>query len=106
MSGEYGVGVPLTSIVLDGVDRQQGFTSGFTAPADESRPYLRVDGGLTATWSLRMKDRLVHFTPYLRIVNAFGRRGALFYYQDGGTSGLQPLSALPTMPVAGVRWTF
>jgi hypothetical protein len=53
-----------------------------------------------------MKDRLVHFTPYLRIVNAFGRRGALFYYQDGGTSGLQPLSALPTMPVAGVRWTF
>jgi hypothetical protein len=106
MSGEYGVGVPLTSIVLDGVDRQQGFAAGSTAGVDQSRPYLRVDGGVSGTWTLRMNDRLVHLTPYLRIVNAFGRRGALFYYQDGGTGGLQPLSALPTMPVAGIRCTF
>ncbi|MGH7128211.1 MAG: hypothetical protein ACREIV_06565, partial [Planctomycetaceae bacterium] len=104
ISGVYGTGVPLTSIVLEGVPPTEFQLT--AAPPIDAEPYVRVDAALSGTWTLRMYGRQVQATPYARIVNAFSRHGALFYYQDDGRAELQPLSALPTLPVLGVRWTF
>jgi hypothetical protein len=111
LSAVYGDGMPLTSIVLDGRPTTQSF-----AQPDAERPddvvgsdpgsYVRFDAAVSGTWTLRLGGRPVRLTPYARLINAFGRDGAPFYYQAGGRAELQPLSALPTMPVIGVRWLF
>ncbi len=108
LSGVYGAGVPLTSIVLD---RPPVMTFAGEAPAAEvprhgQGPYMRVDAVLSGEWDIRLHDRDVHLMPYAKLINAFSRRGAMFYYREGSTAELQPLSALPTLPVLGVRWVF
>jgi hypothetical protein len=114
LSGIYGAGVPLTSIVLDRPS-VMGFaptisdaptTSDTPTTPPEQGPYVRLDATLTGEWMASIAGRDVHIAPYAKLINAVSRRGALFYFREGGTAELQPLSALPTMPVVGVRWTF
>jgi Carboxypeptidase regulatory-like domain len=109
LSAVYGDGMPLTSIVLDGGPTTETLGQPATEDAGDVEPsgaYVRFDAAISGTWMLRMRGRAVQVSPYARLVNAFGRDGAPFYYQAGGRAELQPLSALPTMPVVGVRWVF
>lgn len=107
VAGVYGAGVPLTSIVLDrpamliGQEPQPE-----TLTTIEEGPYMRVDAVLSGDFGVRLNGRRVRITPYAKVINAFARRGALFYFREDPLSELQPLSPLPTMPVVGVRWVF
>ncbi|HEU5210124.1 MAG TPA: TonB-dependent receptor [Longimicrobiales bacterium] len=107
IAGVYGAGVPLTSIVLD---RPSLFVGEEPPPETlasiEEGPYMRVDAVLSGDFAFRFNGRSVRITPYAKLINAFARRGALFYYREDPLSELQPLSPLPTMPVVGVRWVF
>lgn len=110
VSARYSAGVPLTSIVLDRPAVSE-FASTFAdtdAPPVTSAagPFMRVDAVLSGDWTVRLRNRDVRITPYAQLINAFSQRGALFYFREGDTADLQPLSALPTMPVLGVRWVF
>ncbi|MGH7445210.1 MAG: hypothetical protein ACREKM_10050, partial [Longimicrobiales bacterium] len=100
----------LTSIVLDRPVVTEYYHTNVAADApaipDAAGPYMRVDAVLSGDWTVRLQNRDVRITPYAKLVNAFSRRGALFYFREGGAADLQPLSALPTMPVFGVRWDF
>ena len=69
------------------------------------RAQTRLDAGIKGSWTLQLAGRPVYVAPYMRIVNAFNS-SALFYYQQGGSADLRPLSALPTLPVLGVKWEF
>lgn len=102
----YGAGVPLTSIVLDQPAPFEGPPPPATGRGLEDGPYMRLDAVLSADWMVEWRGRDVRVMPYAKLINAFTRRGALFYYRAGSASELQPLSALPTMPILGVRWTF
>jgi len=106
VAGVYGAGVPLTSIVLDRPSLFVGQEPTPESASIEDGPYMRVDAVLSGDFSLRWNGRRVQITPYAKLINAFTRRGALFYYREDSLSELQPLSPLPTMPVIGVRWVF
>lgn len=106
VAGVYGAGVPLTSIVLDRPSAFVGSAPPEATTSLEEGPYMRVDAVLSGDFSFRLNGRRVHVTPYAKLINAVTRRGALFYYREDSFSELQPLSALPTMPVVGVRWVF
>ncbi|MGH7506178.1 MAG: carboxypeptidase regulatory-like domain-containing protein [Longimicrobiales bacterium] len=106
LSGVYGAGVPLTSIVLDRVPGQETLRQASAGAVSGQHPNVRVDATVSGTWTLDLRGRVLDLTPYARIINAFSRHAALFYYQEGGRAELQPLSALPMMPVLGFRLTF
>lgn len=103
----HGSNLPLTSIVLDGVTppAPEPYFPPPRLPGESSRPHTRVDFGLRGLWTMRLGDRIVRLAPYARLINAFNS-DALFYYQPSGSTDLHPVSALPTMPVLGVQWTF
>lgn len=102
----HGTNLPLTSIVLDGVAPPIAEPYTPLPPARTGgRAQTRLDAGIKGSWTLQLAGRPVHVAPYMRIVNAFNS-SALFYYQQGGSADLRPLSALPTLPVLGVKWEF
>ncbi len=54
-----------------------------------------------------MGSRLMLIRPYLRIVNALGRRDALFYYfEPWRSSEAQPLIESAVLPILGFEWRF
>jgi hypothetical protein len=113
LSSAWGSGMPLTSVVLE-----EPTTELVSAPGDDivtsqsprpldDRTYFRVDARLGAEWAAHLFGRPVRLTPYARLVNGLSRRDALFYYQDAGPPGEpQPLAALASLPVLGLRIEF
>lgn len=110
----YGSGLPFTGIDISET------AAAFTADAagldieQESalkRPpssLLRVDARIARTWSFGSSETPITITPYFKLVNALGRRDALFFYDDDndpGTGG-RPLAALPMLPLFGFEWKF
>jgi hypothetical protein len=114
LSSAWGSGMPLTSVVLEepAAERENISTDGEFVSADSPRPlddrtYFRVDARLGAEWAADVFGRPVRLTPYARLVNGLSRRDALFYYQDDGPPGEpQPLAALGSLPVLGLRIEF
>jgi hypothetical protein len=102
----HGSNLPLTSIVLDGIAPPvpQPYEPKPYTPPDQ-RAQTRVDVGIEGSWKLGSGERTVHVAPYLRMIGAF-QSTALFYYQQGGSADLRPLSALPAIPIVGVKWAF
>src|SRR5690606_29565060 len=80
-----------------------------TAPLLHSpdEPFLRLDAEISQHWTTRRAGRTMEIAPYLRILNSLGRRDALFYFLDPERNDdLQPIGALPIIPVVGVEWRF
>jgi hypothetical protein len=116
----YGDGLPLTAVqlsdaadeaagpgpVLDvdgGTNRELPIWSG-GARADQ---FLRLDLEVSGTFDARIGGRPVLLRPYLRVMNALGRRDALFYYFEPWRSpDAQPLMESALLPVVGVEWRF
>jgi hypothetical protein len=69
--------------------------------------YLRIDASATATWQVNWLNRQASVTPYVKLVNALGRRDALFFFRETGAGGqLRALAAVPLVPTLGIRWSF
>jgi hypothetical protein len=108
LSSAYGRGLPLTAVVLEQPTVETLSTASDESPTPlDDRSYFRVDARLGAEWTADLFGRPVRLTPYARLVNGLSRRDALFYYQDGGRPGEpQPLAALASLPVLGLRIDF
>jgi hypothetical protein len=113
VTGAYGSGLPLTSIVLEQADTEtllqpaSPIRPGTAAdPARPDRSYLRLDASLGAEWRIGSSGG-IRLMPYARIINALGQRESLFYFQDDDVA--EPprgLARLPAVPMIGLRWKF
>jgi hypothetical protein len=115
LSSAWGSGMPLTSVVLEeptsieavSSPGDDGFVSNPSPRPLDDRTYFRVDARLGAEWAADVFGQPMRITPYARLVNGLSRRDALFYYQDAGPPGEpQPLAALASLPVLGLRIEF
>ena len=121
----YGSGLPYTTVPL--VDRESTVTGpsdgadpvrlntdqvlmaapgvGTAVPPDQS--FLRVDGKIFGSFEAPVWGRVTEIRPYVKVLNALGRRDALFYhFQRWRTEGPRPLAELPVLPVVGLEWRF
>ncbi|HET9439805.1 MAG TPA: hypothetical protein VFO52_06525, partial [Longimicrobiales bacterium] len=75
-------------------------------PPDEQ--YLRVDAQLAHTFITEMRGFAFELTPYFKVLNALGRRDALFYHFDRSQQDPQAraVAALPVLPIIGLEWRF
>jgi hypothetical protein len=114
----YGAGLPFAAIMMDvamaGVEaraapRATALAATDTPPLPEAPadPYLRLDLGLSRTFTPTWGRVPVEITPYLKMLNALNRRDAMFYrYDRGDDSAPHPLATLPVLPLLGVQWKF
>ncbi|HEX2094097.1 MAG TPA: TonB-dependent receptor, partial [Longimicrobiaceae bacterium] len=113
----YGADLPYTAIHVDQESTElgarmevlaqsvRGATESLPFPTTPGDSYLRVDLGISRTFTPRWQGRATKVSPYLRVLNALGRRDALFYdYRHGRDAEPRPLAALPLIPVVGVSW--
>ncbi|MCI0437459.1 MAG: carboxypeptidase-like regulatory domain-containing protein [Gemmatimonadetes bacterium] len=111
LSAAWAGGLPFVSLALDdpetapvlaGTDTPRDGVSG----SPEGR-YLRIDATATATWRVDWLGSETAITPYVKLINALGRRDALFFFRESGTSQqLHALAAVPLVPTLGIRWSF
>ena len=75
-------------------------------PPDEQ--YLRVDAQVARTFLTHVRGAEFEFTPYFKVLNALGRRDALFYHFDRSQQDPQAraVAALPVLPILGLEWRF
>lgn len=75
-------------------------------PPDEQ--YLRVDAQIARPFFTHVRGFEFQFTPYFKVLNALGRRDALFYHFDRSRQDTQAraVAALPILPVLGFEWRF
>lgn len=110
ISAAWATGLPFVALALDDPDTAPVLTGSESLVEPGPQPagrYLRVDATATATWRVNWLDRETSVTPYLKLINALGRRDALFYFQEAGADGrLRALAAVPLVPTLGLRWSF
>jgi len=116
----YGDGLPLTAVQLSDAasPAAPGLESGPTqdsggrslplwtggSRADE---FLRLDAEISCLFEARLGNRSVQLRPYFRVMNALGRRDALFYYFEPWRSDeLEPLVESSFLPIVGFEWRF
>lgn len=80
-------------------------------PRDPSPPdeqYLRVDAQLAHTFITEVRGFDFQLKPYFKVLNALGRRDALFYHFDRSQQDPQAraVAALPVLPILGLEWRF
>jgi hypothetical protein len=75
-------------------------------PPDEQ--YLRVDAQVARTFNTHVRGVAFELTPYFKVLNALGRRDALFYHFDRSQQDPQAraVAALPILPIVGLEWRF
>jgi hypothetical protein len=75
-------------------------------PPDEQ--YLRVDAQLSHSFSTALRGFEFELKPYFKVLNALGRRDALFYHFDRSQQDPQAraVAALPVLPILGMEWRF
>jgi hypothetical protein len=98
-----GTGMPAFSYVPS--------TSPEEAPRDPIPPdeqYLRVDAELAHTFITELRGFAFELKPYFKVLNALGRRDALFYHFDRSQQDPQAraVAALPVLPILGLEWRF
>ena len=68
---------------------------------------FRLDAEVSGLFETRMGSRALTLRPYLRVMNALGRRDAMFYYfEPWRGDGVQPLVESNLLPVVGFEWRF
>lgn len=117
----YGDGLPLTAVpVSDGVSAPTaGLESGDgTAQRQDTglplwsggslaEQFFRLDAEVSGVFHTRVASRSVTLRPYLRLMNALGRRDAMFYYFEPWRSDeVRPLVESAVLPVVGFEWRF
>jgi hypothetical protein len=120
----YGAGIPYTGIPLAASERQsaapgyartsptvtaaqRGGTESAPLLHNPDEPFLRLDASLSRSWSPRLGDRSYEITPYIRLLNGFGNRDALFYYFDHHANERpRAIGSFPVLPVVGMEWRF
>lgn len=119
----YGAGLPFSAIPMDAAMPETpafGSTRSSTAvelaagsgeapllPAPPDDPYLRIDVGISRTFTARRGERVVQLAPYLRVLNPLDRRDALFYrYEREHDAAPRPVAVLPVLPLLGLQWRF
>ena len=115
----YGAGLPFTAIpepeaAAPVFGLRPNFVPG--SPSDEvprqpippDEHYLRVDAQLQHTFITDVRGFAFELTPYFKVLNALGRRDALFYHFDRSQQDPQAraVAALPVLPVLGIEWKF
>ncbi len=75
-------------------------------PPDEQ--YLRVDAQLSHSFDWHLRGFEFALKPYFKVLNALGRRDALFYHFDRSQQDPQAraVAALPVLPILGLEWVF
>jgi hypothetical protein len=118
----YGAGLPFSAIPVDPQNlpetgraetaapiRLDGPLSSDAplAPQYPTDPYLRVDLGLSRTFTTRWGNTPLEISPYIKVLNSLDRRDALFYWSDPD-AGASPraVAALPLLPLIGMSWRF
>ena len=81
-------------------------TDGAPIPSAPDEAYVRLDAGISRTWSFDWLGTHGELTPYIKLINALDRRDGLFYRYDGGEGQPRVVAALPILPVVGLQWTF
>lgn len=83
-----------------------GETPGDPRPPDEQ--YLRVDAQVAHTFITEVHGFDFELKPYFKVLNALGRRDALFYHFDRSQQDPQAraVAALPVLPILGLEWRF
>ena len=81
------------------------------APRDPRPPeeqYLRVDAQVAHTFITEVHGFDFELKPYFKVLNALGRRDALFYHFDRSQQDPQAraVAALPILPILGLEWRF
>ncbi|HET9440153.1 MAG TPA: carboxypeptidase regulatory-like domain-containing protein [Longimicrobiales bacterium] len=81
---------------------------GQTDPVPPDEQYLRVDAQVAHTFMTEVRGFEFEFTPYFKVLNALGRRDALFYHFDRSQQDTQAraVAALPVLPILGLEWRF
>jgi hypothetical protein len=125
----YGDGLPLTAVqVVDAASvgsEAPGFESGsgddgavidggsvrddaaLWPGGGRADQFLRLDAEVSGIFETRIGSRPMLIRPYLRVVNALGRRDALFFYFDSWRSDdVQPLVESAVLPILGFEWRF
>ncbi|HET8656708.1 MAG TPA: TonB-dependent receptor [Longimicrobiaceae bacterium] len=81
-------------------------SGGGIVPTPSAEPYLRVDLGLSRTFTPQWEGRATTIAPYIRLLNALDRRDAVFYRYRQDDRVTRPIDALPLLPTVGVEWKF
>lgn len=120
----YGDGLPLTAVpVADGTSAPlSGLESGDAAGGTPSRQaaglplwsggsladrFFRLDAEVSGLFETRVASRPLTLRPYLRLMNALGRRDAMFYYfEPWRGEEVEPLVESALLPVIGFEWRF
>lgn len=72
--------------------------------SDQQSPFFRLDARLERSWSTTIFGLEARLTPYAAVLNVLDRDDALFYRLPTGGSGLEPVTAVPLLPMVGIRW--
>ncbi|MFB6240649.1 MAG: hypothetical protein ABEJ46_03660, partial [Gemmatimonadota bacterium] len=72
--------------------------------ADEQSPFFRLDARIERSWSTTLFGLDARLTPYAAVLNVLDRDDALFYRLPTAGSGLEPVTAVPLLPMVGIRW--
>lgn len=71
---------------------------------DRRSPFFRLDARLERTWTTRIAGTEARLTPYAAVLNVLDRNDALFYRLPSGGDELEPVTAIPLLPVVGLTW--
>lgn len=71
---------------------------------DQRSPFFRLDARVERSWSTRLLGLDARLTPYAAVLNVLDRDDALFYRLPSAGSGLEPVTAVPLLPMVGIRW--
>jgi hypothetical protein len=120
----FGDGLPLTAVPVSEADggpiaelESADPPTGISARSSPAMPlwsggalsdrFFRLDAEVSGLFETRMGSRALTLRPYLRVMNALGRRDAMFYYfEPWRGDGVQPLVESTLLPVVGFEWRF
>ena len=119
----FGDGLPLTAVpVSDASPLAPGLESADSPSGGQGRAaadlplwsggaltdrFFRVDAEVSGIFETRVASRALTLRPYLRVMNALGRRDAMFYYFEPWRSDeVRPLVESALLPVIGFEWRF
>lgn len=115
----YGAGLPFTAIpepeanapvfglrIIPNPSSPNPVPTRTPIPPDEQ--YLRVDAQVAHNFLAQVGGFAFELMPYFKVLNALGRRDALFYHFDRSQQDPQAraVAALPVLPILGLEWRF
>lgn len=71
---------------------------------DQTSPFFRLDARLERSWSTTVLGTEATLTPFAAVLNVLDREDALFYRLPSAGSDLEPVTAIPLLPMVGIKW--